>query len=506
MKSKIIKNKSLLYLLGFLTLFILSCSGGGDKPNIGLFSVQITSSNSTTFAEGTDNTFTITATGTPRPTFSITGTMPSGVTLDPTTGVLSGIPSSGSNGTYPLVITASNGIFSPTQNFTLTVSAPIFQQKIVDAVNAAMAAADNKRGISVAVYDGINTWTYAAGYADGEYGTTVGTPMTKDTPTYAYSITKTLVSALVLTQIEGGLYSLDDTVDDLLSGNADYIALSAGQKARLNTAATVEQLLTHTSGMPNYAANLTPLITMCNPAVSWKPVDILEYVVFEDFVPAWIGTQPYHYSNTNYILLGMIAEELGGAPLNTLLAVNFFTPLTITAYLGPLDGYPLNIAHPYDDAHALSVLFADGTFTDYSVTLPAFFPGYDIYLGIGRGTWAAGGIIATATEIAKWGYQLYDPDGLAITTTIRTQLKNSATVDGAYGYGVNYNNFTYTNGTVGSLYGHGGGAPGYLTLLRYETNKRISVAILTNFNNSDGGMGSDFVDREALVAAILNAY
>ncbi|MBP1710759.1 MAG: hypothetical protein H6Q49_961, partial [Deltaproteobacteria bacterium] len=64
---------------------------------------------------------------------------------------------------------------------------PTFQQKIEAAVDAAMAAADNKRGISVAVYDGTTMWTYAVGYATGDYGTTTGTAMTTDTPSYAYS-------------------------------------------------------------------------------------------------------------------------------------------------------------------------------------------------------------------------------------------------------------------------------------------------------------------------------
>ena len=89
---------------------------------------------------------------------------------------------------------------------------------------------------------------------------------------------------------------------------------------------------------------------------------------------------------------------------------------------------------------------------------------------------------------------------------MRTQLKNSALNYGDYGYGVSYNDFTYTDATVGALYGHGGGAPGYLTLLRYEAAKGISVAIMTNFNNSDGGTGGDYVNQADLVAAILNAY
>jgi len=106
----------------FLMLFIVSCGGGGgDTPNIGLFQITITSSNHTTFAEDTAGTFTFTATGTPKPTLSLTGTLPTGVTFNATTGVLSGTPAIGTSGTYPLVFTATNAFFHPTQNFTLTV-------------------------------------------------------------------------------------------------------------------------------------------------------------------------------------------------------------------------------------------------------------------------------------------------------------------------------------------------------------------------------------------------
>jgi large repetitive protein len=81
----------------------------------------ITSANNTTFKVLTAGTFTVTATGTPAPTFSETGALPSGVTLA-TNGTLSGTPASGTVGTYPIVITATNGV-SPdaTQSFTLTV-------------------------------------------------------------------------------------------------------------------------------------------------------------------------------------------------------------------------------------------------------------------------------------------------------------------------------------------------------------------------------------------------
>jgi hypothetical protein len=80
----------------------------------------ITSGTSTTFTSGTANSFTATASGYPTPTFSETGVLPTGVTFT-SGGVLSGTPS-GAPGSYPLTITASNGVGSPaTQSFTLTV-------------------------------------------------------------------------------------------------------------------------------------------------------------------------------------------------------------------------------------------------------------------------------------------------------------------------------------------------------------------------------------------------
>ena len=88
----------------------------------------ITSRNSATFAAGLTESFQVVATGNPAVTFSITsGSLPSGVTLNPTTGVLSGKAASlGTAGAYPVTIRASNGIgTAATQAFTLTVVSDI---------------------------------------------------------------------------------------------------------------------------------------------------------------------------------------------------------------------------------------------------------------------------------------------------------------------------------------------------------------------------------------------
>jgi len=80
----------------------------------------ITSTAGTVFTVGTSGSFTVTASGTPAPTFSETGALPSGVTFSG--GVLSGTPAAGTGGTYSLTITASNGTLpNATQSFALTV-------------------------------------------------------------------------------------------------------------------------------------------------------------------------------------------------------------------------------------------------------------------------------------------------------------------------------------------------------------------------------------------------
>ena len=83
----------------------------------------ITSAAAATFAVGSAGSFTVVASGSPAPAFSETGGLPSGVTLS-STGVLSGTPAAGSASSYPITITASNGVLpNATQSFTLTVNA-----------------------------------------------------------------------------------------------------------------------------------------------------------------------------------------------------------------------------------------------------------------------------------------------------------------------------------------------------------------------------------------------
>jgi hypothetical protein len=82
----------------------------------------ITSANNSTLTEGVAGSFTVTATGSPTPTLAESGSLPAGVSFNPATGALGGTPSV--NGSFPITLTASNGVGSPaTQTFTLSVVA-----------------------------------------------------------------------------------------------------------------------------------------------------------------------------------------------------------------------------------------------------------------------------------------------------------------------------------------------------------------------------------------------
>jgi hypothetical protein len=114
--------------------FTLTVNPSGTAPTI-------TSASSTSLTAGLAGTFTVTASGTPAPTFIDPGPL-DGLTLDATTGVLSGTPTAA--GTFTSTITASNGVASPaTQSFTLTVNVPPFGiSTSTDLPSAAPGATD----------------------------------------------------------------------------------------------------------------------------------------------------------------------------------------------------------------------------------------------------------------------------------------------------------------------------------------------------------------------------
>lgn len=357
-------------------------------------------------------------------------------------------------------------------------------------VDSAFGAKANKAGMTVAVYSGSgNSWKYALGDASSTVA------MTTDTPVQLYSITKTMTSAKILKLVENGVLSLTDTVSKALTGHAD---LSSFDASKINLDATIEQLLKHTSGIKTYqnnSAGIQALSTSTLFGTTWKPASLIS-LVQDNF--SNVGT--HHYSDTNFILLGMIAEHNGGSNLSQQFTDDFFTPLGISGTLLPRNTLPATLAKPFDD------LASQGGSSGFGNLLSAqpFF-----LTAMGIVTWSAAGMSMTADNVAKWGYELYSVNGQAVSSAVRTMLLNSPTEQNSnYGYGITRVNMTLNGNTV-DLYGHGGGGAGYLTILYYSPDTDLSIALLVNSNNTTNNAAIDTFDGGSLYdtcVALFNAY
>jgi CubicO group peptidase (beta-lactamase class C family) len=124
-------------------------------------------------------------------------------------------------------------------------------------------------------------------------------------------------------------------------------------------AATVRQLLNHTSGIPDYSSDLNAE----RPGMTPRDVlNLLRNVKSPVFPPG----EKYEYSNTGYVLLGLIAEKVSGKPFLTYLQEKIFDPLGMkTTFALPRGRVtPANVANGYDDfgklSNANSYLGGDG--------------------------------------------------------------------------------------------------------------------------------------------------
>jgi hypothetical protein len=134
----------------------------GPSPAAAPTAPNITSVNSTLFTVGKLKSFTFTASGNPAPTIKLSGILPTGLTYNDTTGVLSGTAAGGTSGTYQLAVTASNGVApNSVDNVTLTVS------------HTVLIVHDGTAGIEGAAVTNLSSKITAAGLTPS---TSVGVP------------------------------------------------------------------------------------------------------------------------------------------------------------------------------------------------------------------------------------------------------------------------------------------------------------------------------------------
>ena len=265
------------------------------------------------------------------------------------------------------------------------------------------------------------------------------------------SLTKTFTATLVLQLAEEHRLSLDDSVEGWLPG-----LVPNGE------AISVRELLQHTSGLFDYAADpatFQPFAT--HPNYSWKPRELV--AIASKHRPNFAPGKGWGYSNTNYVLLGLIVEAATGNPIGVELERRIFRPLHLWATTFDTDGNFGNRSSGRRTAR-----FAHG----YSTIGGHVIDATDLNPSWG---YAAGAITSTADDLATFyvalmrGKLIGKASLRAMTTTVL--LNRTA----AYGLGL-----LQVKTSCGSFWGHDGGTFGYTSNAFVSADGQRVAILLVN--------------------------
>ena len=313
-------------------------------------------------------------------------------------------------------------------------------------------------GISVAILfpDG-TTWLGTAGLADIGAGRAV----TPDTAFPVASVSKTFTAALILALVQEGRVRLD------ASARA-YVPTLA-----IDPTITIGELLDHTSGLRDFFLGTgIDKALIAQPAQVWDAARSLSYLGKPFAKP---GAE-WHYANTNYLVLGMVAEAVGGAPVADQLRARFLSPLGLDhTYVQAVETPRGPVVHDYRFAGpGLSLPAID--LSDGTAVMP--------FTSVVTAAGAAGSIASTAEDLVHWAKSLYAGTALERTTrnlmvddVLRTVRFKPTT---AYGLGVQA---VVVDGRP--TLGHSGRYLGARAVVRWLTEDRIAIAVLTNQSRAD---------------------
>jgi D-alanyl-D-alanine carboxypeptidase len=320
-------------------------------------------------------------------------------------------------------------------------------QQIIDD----LAAASEVPGLQAAVRVGDFSWLGTAGAADLEGKT----QLKADHVFRLGSVTKTYTAALIMKLYEAGELDLDN---NLVRWYPEYPGAED---------ITIRQLLNHTSGLYNYTEDGGfTLKAMLRGKKSWQPEELLA-VAREKEVYFAPGTDHY-YSNTNYILLGKIIEEITGQPLVEAYQDYIFTPLKLkNTFFVPYGQIPANLVTGYDQGIIPIGFFGLREFTPEENSFATF--GY-----------SAGAMAATAEDLQQWIDQLFSGEFIAPETLAEMMEYlpvEDEDVRRQVGYGLGLRVLEIDGDLI---YGHTGTIPGFGAAAFYCPEKDYSVAVASN--------------------------
>lgn len=315
------------------------------------------------------------------------------------------------------------------QNFNPAV-ASLLQERL-DSVRKAQ----NIQGVSAAVYfPGQGLWQGVSGLSHP------GVPIDQDMLFAIGSNTKLFTAVSILKLAELGKLRLEDSVGTWFPNHPN-----------IDPRISIRQLLHHSSGLRNYSSypGYADSI-LADPNRVYRPAELLKWIG----LPLFDAGTDWNYSNTNYLLAGIIAERVSGLPLDSFMRQYLITPLGLdhTFFWNETLGFPL--AHPWEAGRD-------------NGGLPR--------TAIHTAAWAAGGMYANAGDMALWYRGLFD------RKIVGQALLNEMTAfEGPEDYGLGIQLFRPFNRPV---WGHSGLIKGsFQSLFYYDPAGRFSIAVLINEN------------------------
>ncbi|MDG2428435.1 MAG: serine hydrolase [Acidimicrobiales bacterium] len=132
----------------------------------------------------------------------------------------------------------------------------------------------------------------------------------------------------------------------------------------------------------------------------------------------------------------------------------------------------------------------------------------------GQLSWASAGLVSTPAHIAHWGFELYSPNGAALSSSSRATLIESTgdevvTFGGLphrYGYYAAQKSFEYSDGTAISVIGHQGGGAGYVSQLLYSADLDLAISVLANADFRYRGACRSHGVLDCIVSELFKAY
>ncbi|MGG7570851.1 serine hydrolase domain-containing protein [Streptomyces sirii] len=288
-----------------------------------------------------------------------------------------------------------------------------------DGLPAALASVKNHDG---------RARTYTAGVGD----LATGSKVPRDGQVRIGSNTKTFTAVVVLQLVGAKKIGLDAPVDTYLPG----LVRGEGIDGRR---ITVRQLLQHTSGLPDYVKHLGDDVRY------YDPRDLLDIALQHkaDFAP---GTK-WEYSNTNYVLAGLIIQKVTGRPLAEEIDRRIITRIGLRHTYFPAPG-DLTIREPHPKGYyqdSAGAPLRDGTESD---------PSWG---------WAAGQMISTNSDLNRFFTALLT--GRLLPAAQLAQMRTTVPAGYPFGSGARYGlGLVSTPLSCGGVYwGHGGSTTGYET-------------------------------------------